>query len=464
MASTSGTIRPASNGILVNWSLASQSVSGDYSIINVAVGWSFQSSPTDRQLDNGLLQVQGGTVWQVNGRVKNYTGSTGAHDYWAWSGQVTVWHDVAGNATLSIYAHMTGYSGYFSEGAASWALPQIPRFPSAPGAPSVSGQADSDPTTASFTWSNPSDVGAGLVHRQILIDTDPGFHGFSGPYIVNSEQAWDNSYNATGLPKGTTMYAIVRATSSAGYGPWSPTTAFTTGITTPSAPGTPTASGITGSTMTVSWAPPADDGGSAITSYEVRRADNSSYTTNLVTTTLPGDSTSFQVTGLSHTKTYFFDVRARNAAGFSGHSATASFTTLATVPGAPAAPTISAQTPTTMTVSWSAPSDNGGSAITGYTVQWSPHPNFDTVSSANVTGSPYTITNLTVSTAYYVRVRAKNAIGSGAFSAATPTRTTSGARLPNAGHTGWVEADVWVPVQGAQGYEWRHGKIVTIAG
>lgn len=119
-----------------------------------------------------------------------------------------------------------------------------------------------------------------------------------------------------------------------------------------------------------------------------------------------------------------------------------------------------------MAISWSAPADNGGSALTGYDIQWSGQPSFDAASSASVgtSASPYTIGDLQASTQYYARVRAKNAVGAGPWSTPTPVRTTSGAYVPNSGGTAWVEADALVAVLGAQGYEWRPCKILIIAG
>ena len=76
--------------------------------------------------------------------------------------------------------------------------------------------------------------------------------------------------------------------------------------------------------------------------------------------------------------------------------------------------------------SWQAPSSNGGSAVTGYKVQWKESADsWDTaadVSEATVTGTAYTITGLTGGVEYTVRVIATNVAGdSPASSAATGT-------------------------------------------
>ena len=67
--------------------------------------------------------------------------------------------------------------------------------------------------------------------------------------------------------------------------------------------------------------------------------------------------------------------------------------------------------------SWQAPSSNGGSAVTGYKVQWKEAADsWDTaadVSQATETGTTYTITSLTGGVEYSVRVIATNDVGDG---------------------------------------------------
>ncbi|MFC3504444.1 fibronectin type III domain-containing protein [Micromonospora krabiensis] len=604
---TSGTVRPKSNGIYVTWSLASQSVANNTSTVNVTFGWGFHSSPLDRQLDNGTCQVNGVTVYQNTGRIKNYTGDLRDRDHAVWSGTRTISHDSAGNANISLYGIMTGYEGDRVSGSDTWALPQIPRLASSPGTPSVSGHTDSDPTTATISWSTPSNVGAGLERRQLLVADRSDFYNLNGPYVINDISTWGTSYSATGLPKGKTLYAMVRAINDAGYGPWSGTATFTVGTTAPSAPGTPAASGITGSSMTISWGAPGDNGGASISGYELQRADDPSFATGLVTTSLPSGSTSLQVTGLKHTWRYHYRVRATNTAGkTSGWSGSASFETTATAPTAPAAPVVTDRMATGLGVLWGAPADNGGATVTGYDVQWSTSSSFSSASTISTTsplnqvlrsfdalsdwftnstegavtastaqshgdgssilltpdgvgtqaaarsiavmavspGDPLrgsawvrcsvarsvrlridwrdssgvflstsgvnvdvpantwtyleidltapagaagagvtvmmlstppsshllwidearlygvrAIDGLSPSTDYYVRVRAKNAVGAGAWSSALAARTTSGLRVSDAAGTVWREADVWVAVPVPGGYEWRRCQV-----
>ena len=86
-------------------------------------------------------------------------------------------------------------------------------------------------------------------------------------------------------------------------------------------------------------------------------------------------------------------------------------------PDPPGAPDVSPHESGSLAVSWTAPASDGGSAITGYKVQWKEAADsWDTpadVSEAATTGASHTITGLTDGTAYAVRVLAINDIGEG---------------------------------------------------
>jgi hypothetical protein len=77
-----------------------------------------------------------------------------------------------------------------------------------------------------------------------------------------------------------------------------------------------------------------------------------------------------------------------------------------------------------MEVSFSAPANNGGSAITGFTVTSSP-----AGGTATGASSPLTVTGLTASTSYTFTVTATNAIGTSPASAASSAVSTSAPEL-----------------------------------
>ena len=105
----------------------------------------------------------------------------------------------------------------------------------------------------------------------------------------------------------------------------------------------------------------------------------------------------------------FFLVFAGNPPGTAASQAEA--------PGVPQYVQISPGQSEELVVSWNAPASDGGSAITGYKVQWKETAgSWDTpadVSETTVTGKTYTITGLTGGLEYAVRVIAVNDIGDG---------------------------------------------------
>ena len=93
----------------------------------------------------------------------------------------------------------------------------------------------------------------------------------------------------------------------------------------------------------------------------------------------------------------------------------------ATVPGPSRSVDVQTSDSGQLTVSWEAPAFDGGSDITGYTIQWrEATASWDSsadVSSATTTATAYTISNLSPGTEHTVRVVATNAIGDGPASA-----------------------------------------------
>jgi hypothetical protein len=82
-----------------------------------------------------------------------------------------------------------------------------------------------------------------------------------------------------------------------------------------------------------------------------------------------------------------------------------------------------------LSLSWTAPSYNGGSAITGYSVEYTPSGGSPQTVSTGSTSTSYTLTGLTNGTAYTVKVAGVNAGGTGTFTAASSSVTPSAASL-----------------------------------
>ncbi|MFQ5457042.1 MAG: fibronectin type III domain-containing protein, partial [Myxococcota bacterium] len=141
---------------------------------------------------------------------------------------------------------------------------------------------------------------------------------------------------------------------------------------------------------------------------------------------------SAEVTGLAADTTYTFIVRATNAIGMGLPSAVSNAVLTPGVPGAPTNVTAVVTGADTMTVSWSPPVSNGGSAITGYTVTGSP-------GGISVSAGPgetsAVVSGLLPGQSYTFTVVASNAFGESAASAPSDPVTTPGT-VPAVGN--WI--------------------------
>jgi fibronectin type III domain protein/Big-like domain-containing protein len=144
---------------------------------------------------------------------------------------------------------------------------------------------------------------------------------------------------------------------------------------------------------------------------------NSNLGTPVEVTSGSASTTTAALTAGSHALTAVFTPT--DASSFTGSTSPAVTYLIANVPGAPSGVTASAH-PASATVSWTAPADNGGAAITGYDVQYSSNGGGDWTSASSSfhtsTATAHTITGLANGTGYVFRVAAINLIGTGAYS------------------------------------------------
>ena len=167
-----------------------------------------------------------------------------------------------------------------------------------------------------------------------------------------------------------------------------------------------------GRTLVASWSPPSDDGGSRITGYTVTISRPGR---TFGPYDRPASSRSYRLTNARENTTYTVRVVAENTHGRS-RAATASAMSQGEPPGPPRnvrwrETTVDGEP--RIVASWSPPSDDGGSRITGYTVTISRSGRtFGSREVSAHTRSRY-IRNPLSGTIYTVRVRAENQHGSG---------------------------------------------------
>jgi hypothetical protein len=158
---------------------------------------------------------------------------------------------------------------------------------------------------------------------------------------------------------------------------------------------------------TVSWKPPANNGGSAITGYIVTPIKAGSAQSPRV---FNSTATTHTITGLTNGASYKFQIAARNAVGTSATS-TSSGAIKVGAPGAPPKPTVSKVGSGSLKVTFTAPSGNGA-PITSFTATCSSS-NGGVTKSKSASKSPITVSGLSAGKTYRCRVTATNSRGTG---------------------------------------------------
>jgi fibronectin type 3 domain-containing protein len=171
--------------------------------------------------------------------------------------------------------------------------------------------------------------------------------------------------------------------------------------------------------VALSWNAPSTDGGSPVTGYTATASPGGA-------TCATNGATSCTVIGLTNGTAYSFTVTATNAVG-TGPPSNALNATPATVPGAP---TLTSATPGSgqVSLSWTAPASNGGSAITGYTATASPGGAVCATNGA----TNCAVTGLTNGVLYSFTVAATNAVGTGPASNTLTATPAPAATVPGA--------------------------------
>ena len=300
------------------------------------------------------------------------------------------------------------------------------------------------PGTNSLTvhWAAPSTDGGSSITaydlRHIETSADKTVYAnWTVVYNVWMSGSGAISYELTGLAGGTPYDVQLRAVNADGDGLWSVTV---TGTTRGAVPGSPTGLAATENSQTqiyLAWSAPSEDGGTAVTGYRIEVSPDGSTWANLVVDSRT-ITTSYSHTGLVAGSTRHYRVSAINAEGSGPASNVASATTEAPTvkrPDAPSGLTATANSQTQIDLVWSAPSEDGGTAVTGYWIEVSPNGSAwaDLVVDSRTATTSYSHTRLMAGSTRHYRVSAINAEGSGpASNVASATTEAPTVKLPDA--------------------------------
>jgi hypothetical protein len=355
----------------------------------VSLGWSAPSSNGGAAIDYYVVYQNGTDIAHPTSTSKVITGLLNGVSY---RFNVSA-HNIAGTGSQS-----------FGVSATPIALTTIPTVPDSPtDLSAIPGNAQ-----VSLSWSSPLiDGGATIDYYLVYVNG-----------VVRSDQYSIVPAIITGLTNGQQYSFTVAAHNSVGIGPQS-TAATATPSPLPTVPDAPTGLVATPGNAQVSllWTTPSINGGAVIDYYLV-------YVNGVVRSD-QYSTTSTTISGLTNDQQYSFAIVAHNSVGASALSSTitATPTEATNVPGAPTGLTATPGN-TQITVTWTAPNDNGGSAIDYYIIYQ------DGIDISHPTTASTNVTSLTNGRAYNFTVAAHNSVGTGNRTSAVTATPNSSAVAP----------------------------------
>jgi fibronectin type 3 domain-containing protein len=406
---------------------------------NVTITLAIPATPTG-------VTASAGSATSITVSWSSVTGATGYKVYRSSSASGT--YSKVGDATTTSYTDtgLTANTTYYYKVSASNNAGESSQSSSVsaktsesiPAVPSDFWVSAVSSTSVTVRWSSVTGATGYKVYRST---------SSSGTYSKVGD-ATTTSYTDTGLTANTTYYYKVSASNSAGESSQS-SSVSAKAESIPETPTDLTAEATSSSSIWVSWSSVT-----GATHYTVYRSSSSSGTYSNVDNIT---STSCSNTGLTANTTYYYKVSAHNSAGESAQSSSVSAKTSASVskPDAPTGVTASAESSSSIKVSWSS-----STGATGYKVYRSSSSSGTYSSVGDVTTTSYTDTGLTANTTYYYKVSAHNSAGESAQSSSVSAKTSISISIPATptGVSASAESSTsikvsWSSVTGATGYK-----------
>lgn len=267
-------------------------------------------------------------------------------------------------------------------------------------------------TEIDLDWTAGPDGGSPITGYKIERNLNAG--GWAT--LVADTASTDTDYTDSTLSTGDQADYRISAINAEGTSTASNVLGATT-FTVPDAPTAVEATVQSDTDVLVEWTAPVDNGGTAITGYKIESNVDSAGWTTLVADTGNTD-TDYTDTSLSAGESVIYRISAINSVGLGAASTASDPVVTFTVPDAPVLDTVVATSDTEIDLDWTAPVDDGGSAVTGYKIE----SNVDgggwttLVADTGTTATTYTDNSLSAGEQVDYRISAINSVGASAAS------------------------------------------------
>ena len=254
---------------------------------------------------------------------------------------------------------------------------------------------------------------------KLLWTYDSGGSVMGGAAVVDGQVYWASGYYTKTCPTGQTTCTTPNVLHAF---------ALPTGDQLPGVPTAVTTShDDVARSATISWSPPASDGGTAVTGYRVLRDGLDTGGNRSFAAVVPATTRTFTFRYLNAWDTYHLQVQAVNAVG-TGAPGTGTTTVGAPTPSMPTG-VLANRGNGSATLTWTAPTRAGSSAVTGYRVRRyaGATSTLQATTTLAATARSFTATGLTNGASYSFDVAAVNGSGTGRTSDRTDVVTPAAA-------------------------------------